>query len=569
MVTILVYSQIMEGRDREHMVYVKSSVFGHILAQSDAGIDNRADLSTFEAVVDVETNRLTKEATGSHELDASDEDYEDSEDEEGSKDDDKEEEAVKEKESGEESENEDESNEEDEKKEESEEEGVNGDDPIAAYPFDPRAGNIDAVIPQIKINYPKLSEKIQKLVPNAPNSKIRKLLSSLAKALFDISCGDYHLGTHPSLKPAPHSIDEKKFTQERDDAAVERALALAKETVLDPKVMRDFRNFEQERNILVKSRKRIKRKRSLQKTIQLQKALAKSGKSSQIPETNVNDRKTVESLEQKTVESGIKRKLSNDDSNAQPVPKKQKKVKADKEQGLIKSFPKKEKVEKNINSKISKVKTPKVKNPKTKISISPKTSGEKSVPTKKQTPIDTPKPVTPLSQKTSSKVPTPKPVNQLVKKTSSNVATPMSKKTPPVVKTINSKARSPKRQSTPIGIKINLEGNKQHDFSDYRRSILASPAVPFQPNKTPLKTALKATDSPILIKKKFQHLAAKRSTEATAPLAKTASPLPKKKLTTLQKEMKKKRHLMSVTSAEPVKSTKKSMKKRSFAADFF
>ncbi|XP_063861381.1 ribosomal RNA processing protein 1 homolog B-like isoform X2 [Scylla paramamosain] len=49
-------------------------------------------------------------------------------------------------------------------------------------------------------------------------------------------------------------------------------------------------------------------------------------------------------------------------------------------------------------------------------------------------------------------------------------------------------------------ISINLKKNKEHEFSDYVRTLRASPCIPFKADQTPKAPVLKPSPSPILIK---------------------------------------------------------------------
>lgn len=62
-------------------------------------------------------------------------------------------------------------------------------------------------------------------------------------------------------------------------------------------------------------------------------------------------------------------------------------------------------------------------------------------------------------------------------------------------------------------ISINLKKNKEHEFSDYVRTIKASPNIPFKADQTPKVPVLKPSPSPILVKgpllrKRLQNVAA-------------------------------------------------------------
>lgn len=49
-------------------------------------------------------------------------------------------------------------------------------------------------------------------------------------------------------------------------------------------------------------------------------------------------------------------------------------------------------------------------------------------------------------------------------------------------------------------ISINLKKNKEHEFSDYVRTLRASPCIPFKADLTPKAPVLKPSPSPILVK---------------------------------------------------------------------
>lgn len=49
-------------------------------------------------------------------------------------------------------------------------------------------------------------------------------------------------------------------------------------------------------------------------------------------------------------------------------------------------------------------------------------------------------------------------------------------------------------------ISINLKKNKEHEFSDYVRTIRASPSIPFKADQAPKAPVLKPSPSPILVK---------------------------------------------------------------------
>jgi len=137
-------------------------------------------------------------------------------------------------------------------------------------------------------------------------------------------------------------------------------------------------------------------------------------------------------------------------------------------------------------------------------------------------------------------------------------------------KSVAVKAVSPKKsfQKSNSGIKISLKHNKQHEFSDYSKSIQASPAVPYQPDRTPLKTALKATSSPILVKKPFgktlKSIPTKSRKEPKVAMSTNTTEIKKKaKISpTVMKEMKRQTKKAEL-SAKPVQ------RKRATAADFF
>ena len=50
-------------------------------------------------------------------------------------------------------------------------------------------------------------------------------------------------------------------------------------------------------------------------------------------------------------------------------------------------------------------------------------------------------------------------------------------------------------------IKITLGNNTEHEYSDYLKDLKNSPSVPFSANRKPKAPVLKATPSPILVKK--------------------------------------------------------------------
>lgn len=49
-------------------------------------------------------------------------------------------------------------------------------------------------------------------------------------------------------------------------------------------------------------------------------------------------------------------------------------------------------------------------------------------------------------------------------------------------------------------ISINLKKNKEHEFSDYVRTLRASPCIPFKADQAPKAPVLKPSPSPILVK---------------------------------------------------------------------
>lgn len=81
------------------------------------------------------------------------------------------------------------------------------------------------------------------------------------------------------------------------------------------------------------------------------------------------------------------------------------------------------------------------------------------------------------------------------------------KKISPIKKRIT--ASIPKQRT----ISINLKKNKEHEFSDYVRTIRASPSIPFKADQAPKAPVLKPSPSPILVKgpllrKRLQKMAA-------------------------------------------------------------
>jgi len=61
---ILCLQQLAVSRESVYVGHIKQSVMSYLLSQSDAGIDNRADLMADEVVVNKNTKKISKKASG-------------------------------------------------------------------------------------------------------------------------------------------------------------------------------------------------------------------------------------------------------------------------------------------------------------------------------------------------------------------------------------------------------------------------------------------------------------------------------------------------------------------------
>uniref|UniRef100_A0A2P2I453 Ribosomal RNA processing protein 1 homolog A-like n=1 Tax=Hirondellea gigas TaxID=1518452 RepID=A0A2P2I453_9CRUS len=539
-------------KQQNYLNDVRSNIFEHLLRQSDLGIDNRSDLLDNEFFVDEKRKKITigyKPLDDGEDLDNAlgDEDLDDEDEWESADDDDEEEELE------DESEDNEENDQDDDDADSEEDEEVH---------LDPRAGKVDVVLPQLEVDYGEIGNALYTIMSTSGiRSKNRSKIRQLVKKFHDCAEGVYTLERHPTLHPV-HELLQEDIADVNPDNAVEKRMKLherefsarttriknmssmtkdelAQETKASIKLRKKLSSeraekykaiqykkkmYEQrmaekrfqhfaKRSIKMKIRlenRRLKARGLLPSTEEKMQSIAATRKRKDVAVMDTvlqvtngfivtdNSCKTVSNSAVKSVEkdsavTGAKLPSASKPAIETTKIKESKisQVKSDTKQSTSKLDGK----QTHTAEPVQENKTHKLKE--TNKSLKKK---ENTVPAKK---IKKSKKVTSVPEQSKCSPNNSSADEQCTPKKTSLQSSSLKKRkhssatSIPATTTPNKKLKL----STPSSIKINLKENKQHEFSDYQRSVLASPAIPFQPERTPLPSALKATSSPILVKK--------------------------------------------------------------------
>lgn len=636
--TLMIFIQpfikvISVSRDPRYVADVHCSIFQYLIRQSDVGVDSRSNLQENEILVkkngkpvnpsrrrpsqesdeeDEVMNDYEDGEQGWEDMDSNEEDCEDSDEEDGEEEEEEEAEngeleEEEEAEDGEleEEEAEDEEDDEEEEEEDDEDEQEGEDDEEdedeeeeVEYPLDPRAGNVDVLLPQIVVDYESFANTLVDIMESeASNIRPKNLrkVRTLIRQLQDVVGNVYPLTQHPTVHPVHKLLKEDVADVDVDKAIQKRMDLYEEEFKADPKLKKDealtmeeleelYAKASKTKNILQKERahkwialnlkkrqyekrkEELKFKKYAKRTIKLKskvdnrrlKALgmllsaedkqkelqiknegkrqallgviATVTKGTQVGPSAANACEAPSTKACKTVPSSAASPLTTDAaSDNKGTVSSQKLLKESAKKAVtVKSS---EKEPKTLSLNDPQVVATEIRPKKSMKTASPKTSLNVMVTTKVTSEL--PRKIAGAKRSRS--------VDQAPVKAAKKVKTlDASKKISSLASPSPSK-KVKKNATTPTSIKINLGHNKQHDYHDYQRSIQASPAIPFQPDRTPLSSVLKATNSPILVKKPFSKTLKSIPTNAKFE---GSSPLLKQKTMQKSKKIKVSPHIL-------------------------
>ncbi|XP_063585849.1 ribosomal RNA processing protein 1 homolog A-like [Penaeus indicus] len=380
--------------------------------------------------------------------------------------------------------------------------------------LDPRAGDVDVLLPQLHVDYESLADAIQSVasVPNISASN-RDKMYKLVNELRDLAQGFYPLAEDFPVVDKNSDIDD--ISEHQIDAAVERMRTYdgdGHDPLFDKKEARLNRLKERRQKIRKLKRQAEKKRKKI-----LKKKLNSTWKERKI--------KSIWTIIALCLKPGSSRSLKRSRQNnsklvavAPLVPN----ITAEPELNGI-SRPKKNELQEPTKAKVQHLgklngkgkAVSQVKAPMQNGAVSVKATGTLKADKGKEE-----------GEKGEEQIPTSNTSDNGKKKGSSMKSAKKAKNSAwdePLkegevevfIKSRKEIAKTKKNKSKMIrlgglesphnfgekSIKINLRHNQEHEYSDYARTLKDSPNIPYNANKLPKAPVLKPSPSPILIKK--------------------------------------------------------------------